>query len=209
MSERGWDIIKARFVASAAQPCQYPAEGWPEAAFIGRSNVGKSSLINALCQRRALAKTSSSPGKTRTVNFFAAEAKCAGSAPVARREFFLVDLPGYGFARAGKAVKEAWAGFIRLYFASSSRLRVVCQLIDIRHDLPDNDRRCYEWLQTIGVPLQVVFTKADKLSAAAALVRKNSLCRELGLPASQAVLFSALKQEGRSELIERIAGRLW
>jgi GTP-binding protein len=120
-----------------------------------------------------------------------------------------VDLPGYGFARAGKAAKEAWAGFVRLYFASSARLRVVCQLIDIRHDLPDNDRRWYEWLQTLSVPLQVVFTKADKLSAAAALTRKNSLCRELGLSTSQAVLFSAFKQAGREELIERIVGRLW
>ncbi|MDR2006648.1 MAG: ribosome biogenesis GTP-binding protein YihA/YsxC [Acidaminococcales bacterium] len=203
MPEQGWDIIKARYVTSAVAPAQYPPDGWPEAAFIGRSNVGKSSLINSLCRNGRLAKVSGSPGKTRTVNFFAVQAKDTGG-DAGFKQFFLVDLPGYGFAKASKADKSAWAEFIRLYITSSRRLKILCQLIDIRHDLMKNDRECYEWLAGEGVPVRVVLTKADKLSAAAAAAQKARLCRALSLDPAQTIVYSAVKNTGRAELIGNI-----
>ncbi|MDR3349800.1 MAG: ribosome biogenesis GTP-binding protein YihA/YsxC [Acidaminococcales bacterium] len=203
MPEQTWDIVSARYVISAVTPAQYPPDGWPEAAFIGRSNVGKSSLINSLCRRSRLAKVSGSPGKTRTINFFAAQAKTTGG-DAATKEFFLVDLPGYGFAKASKADKAAWAGFIRRYVTSSPYLRILCQLIDIRHDLMQNDRECYEWLAAEGIPVIVALTKADKLSAAAAAAQKARLCRALSLDLARAVMYSAVKNTGRTELIGNI-----
>jgi GTP-binding protein len=203
MPEQSWDIIKASYVTSAVKPAQYPPGDWPEAAFLGRSNVGKSSLINSLCRTNRLAKVSGTPGKTRTVNFFAAEAKRGGDEPQ-YKQFFLVDLPGYGFAKASKADKSAWAEFIRLYVTSSPRLKMLCQLIDIRHDLMQNDRECHEWLRGMGIPLQVALTKADKLSASAAAQQKARLCQALSLDPAEAVMYSAVKNTGRAELIANI-----
>jgi GTP-binding protein len=207
MPECCWDIIKAQYLTSAATPAQYPPGDWPEAAFIGRSNVGKSSLINSLCRNSRLAKVSGTPGKTRTVNFFAAEAKYAGE-EAKRARFFLVDLPGYGFAKASKTDKAAWSEFIRLYVKNSRRLKVLCQLIDVRRELMQNDRDCYEWLVAIGAPVTVVLTKADKLSAFAAGNQKARLCQELSLNAEQTILYSSIKNTGRSELINSIISGL-
>jgi GTP-binding protein len=204
MPERPWDIIKARYITSAVKPSQYPPGDWPEAAFLGRSNVGKSSLINSLCRVNNLAKVSGSPGKTRTVNFFAAEAKQAGDPPK-YKDFFLVDLPGYGFAKASKTDKGAWAEFIRLYVVSSLRLKMLFLLIDIRHDLMQNDRECYEWLGDMGAPVRVVLTKADKLSPSAAAMQKARLCQALSLDIAEAVMYSAVKNTGREQLIGSIA----
>lgn len=207
MPERGWDIVGASYIISAVAPAQYPPGDWPEASFIGRSNVGKSSLINSLCRSDRLAKVSGTPGKTRTINFFAVKAKLAGGEPQ-YKEFFFVDLPGYGFAKASKADKSAWAEFIRLYLSFSRRLKILCQLIDIRHDLMANDRECHEWLLGAGIPVQVVLTKADKLSAAAAAKQRARLCQALAVDPARTVMYSAVKNIGRAELIGNIIQNL-
>ncbi len=203
MSEPLWDFIKASYVTSAVKPQQYPEGDLPEVAFVGRSNVGKSSLINSLCRNRHLAKTSGSPGKTRTINFFAVEAKRA-TEQIERQRFFLVDLPGYGFAKASKVDKKQWSSFIELYVTKSQRLQVIFQLIDIRHDLMANDRECFNWLVGMGVPLQIVLTKLDKLSQTAAAAQKKSICRALGIEPEQVVAYSAVSNKGRQDLIDRI-----
>ena len=133
MSKDNWDIIRAKYVASAVRADQYPQPALIEAAFIGRSNVGKSSLINSLCRRNGLARVSSTPGKTQTINFYELEAKRVVEGEDERASFYLVDLPGYGFAKTNHNNKDQWSGFISKYLSGSENLGVVCQLIDIRH----------------------------------------------------------------------------
>jgi GTP-binding protein len=202
-----WDIVRARYVTSAVTSSQYPPDKLAEASFVGRSNVGKSSLINSLCRNHRLARTSGEPGKTRTINFFAAQAKYPGD-ELPRKDFFLVDLPGYGFARAARAEKDAWARFLYQYITASPRLRVIYQLIDVRHDLQNNDRECHQWLAGLGRSLKVIFTKADKLSVTAARRQQEQLCRGLGLRLEETCLYSALTNKGRAELIADIVGLL-
>lgn len=126
---------------------------YPEAAFIGRSNVGKSSLINAILHRKGLARTSSSPGKTRGINYYLVDQK-----------FFFVDLPGYGFARLSKKERLKWEKLIEDYLLTSKNLKIICLLIDSRHDLMDIDLEMARWLQYHELPFFIVLTKTDKLS---------------------------------------------
>jgi GTP-binding protein len=146
---------EARFVAGVAEPSALPAEGLPEIAFAGRSNVGKSSLVNALTGRRILARTSNTPGRTRQLNFF----NLGG-------ELLLVDLPGYGYAQASKAAVERWTGLVRRYLRSRASLRRVCLLVDARHGLKEPDRPILQLLDQAGISYQIVLTKTDKLGAA-------------------------------------------
>ena len=128
MANKPWDIIHSKYIASAVRPEQYPQPELTEVAFIGRSNVGKSSLINSLCRRNGLARVSSTPGKTQTINFYHLEAKRTMEDEfIERQEFYLVDLPGYGFARTGKANRDQWSGFIAKYLSGSDNLSMVCQ----------------------------------------------------------------------------------
>ena len=164
-----WEVIKAEYVASAVKASQFPVGEEPEIAFIGRSNVGKSSLINSLCRHNGLARTSGEPGKTRTVNFYRLLLKREDGV---RRALFLVDLPGYGYARRSKSERQDLLEWTQDYFRSSQRLKLVVQLLDIRRELQPLDISVNEWLQEIGRNVQVVATKLDKLSrgpAAAAL----------------------------------------
>ncbi len=203
-----WDFIKAKYITSAVRPDQYPEGDMPEIAFIGRSNVGKSSLINSLCRNRRLAKVSGSPGKTRTVNFFEVEAKAVREEEVLREKFFLVDLPGYGFAKASKADKKQWSEFIQLYITQSSRLRTIFLLIDIRHDLMANDREAFQWLNSMQAPLEIVLTKADKISANAAGKQRAAIGRELGVKSAAISVHSSAHNTGRQELMNKIMGIL-
>lgn len=145
-------ITSAEFAACAVNPNQYPKPALPAIAMVGRSNVGKSSLINRLLQRKALARTSSTPGKTATLNFYRVN-----------RAFDLVDLPGYGYAEVSKSKKAQWAQMIETYLQECTTLHGVIQLIDLRHPPTDLDVQMFEWLQAEGIPTTVVATKADKL----------------------------------------------
>jgi GTP-binding protein len=175
------------------------AGGWrpeselPEIAFVGRSNVGKSSLLNKLVRRKAFARVSNTPGRTREINFF----KVNGT-------FVLADLPGYGYARISKARKEAWKPLIEGFLRFSPMLRGVVQLIDVRHEPTQDDRYMLDFLADLGVPTLVVFTKIDKLKFRERAVQVPALLASLGLDEEQALLFSARTGEGRDDLASAV-----
>ncbi len=146
-------ILSAEFIKSAVRPEHYPADRGPQIAFAGRSNVGKSSLINALLNRRGLVKVSSTPGKTQTINFF-----------LINNRFYFVDLPGYGYAKVPRVVLEAWPIMIEGYFKATRELKAVVVLMDSRRQPDRRDIRLKEWLGHYGIPAVYVLTKADKLS---------------------------------------------
>ncbi len=204
MPKGDWDIIRAKFVTSAVRAAQYPQPPLLEAAFIGRSNVGKSSLINSLCRQKGLAKVSSTPGKTKTINFYELEAKRTEEGLDERSLFYLVDLPGYGYAQTGKADKQQWSGFISRYLTEGENIALVCQLVDIRHQPMASDLDCYSWLQEWGLPVQLILTKADKLSKSAAAAQKALYRKLLGLYEDQLLIYSSTQHSTRGELIDRL-----
>ncbi len=204
MSLKQWDLIKAKYLASAVNSAQYPVPPMEEVAFIGRSNVGKSSLINSLTRCRGLARVSGSPGKTQTLNFYELCAKRMLGEVEDRRIFHLVDLPGYGFARTAKDNREQWSAFIGKYLENSENLKLVCQLIDIRHKPMESDIACYHWLMDCQRPTIVVLTKADKLSKGAGLAQKEVFKREFGLDDSRIITYSSTAHNMRNELITRV-----
>ena len=208
MSKGTWDIIRSKYVASAVRADQYPKATMIEAAFIGRSNVGKSSLINSLCRRNGLARVSATPGKTQTINFYELEAKRNSEGLDERAKFYLVDLPGYGFAHTNHNNKEQWSGFISKYLSESDNLGLVCQLIDIRHKPMESDLECYHWLKGCGLNVQIVLTKSDKLSKSAAMAQKALFQREMQLLPNEIITYSSTQHTTRSELIGRIMDTL-
>ena len=208
MSKENWDIIRSKYIASAVRADQYPTIRMIEAAFIGRSNVGKSSLINSLCRRNGLARVSATPGKTQTINFYELEAKRTDEGLDERAKFYLVDLPGYGFAKTNRNNKEQWSGFISKYLSGSENLGLVCQLIDIRHKPMESDLECYRWLKDCGLRVQVVLTKSDKLSKNAAMSQKALFKREMGLSEDDIITYTSSQHTNRSELINRIMAAL-
>lgn len=196
-------IINAKYVASAVRADQYPADGLPEIAFLGRSNVGKSSLINSLCNQRNLARVSGEPGKTQTINYFQSMLRSRGEEREERKPFFLIDLPGYGFARTGGKKKQMWSNFIGEYVTQSPHLILLCLLIDLRHPGLSIDCQAYEWLSRQGVHIQIVGTKADKLSSNEK--RKNIAQLNKMFPSVYgAVAYSSLKKDGRNTLLSHI-----
>ncbi|MGQ0643281.1 MAG: ribosome biogenesis GTP-binding protein YihA/YsxC [Gemmatimonadaceae bacterium] len=173
---------------SAARPWR-PATQLPEVAFAGRSNVGKSSLLNALVRRNALARVSRTPGRTREINFFQVNG-----------EFILVDLPGYGYARASKAARAGWRPLIAGYLGDTPTLRGLVMLLDVRRDLTPDDEQMLAFLAERGLPVLIVVTKIDKLSPRAVDGRVAELTAALGLAPDQVVPFSAVTGRGRDEL---------
>jgi len=175
------------------------ADGWrpdnvlPEIAFAGRSNVGKSSLLNRLVRRKAFARVSRTPGRTRQINFFEIN-----------RRFVLVDLPGYGYARISKERRAEWRPLIEGYLRRSTSLRGVVQLIDVRRDPSDDDIQMLDFLSDLGTPTIVAITKVDKLSPTAKAARVAELTASLGLDAEQVIPFSAQTGAGRDELAAAI-----
>ena len=166
-----------------------PEAKWPEVAFAGRSNVGKSSLINALTSRKA----SNTPGRTREVNFF-----------LVNDRFVLVDLPGYGYARISKERRAEWRPLIENYLRSSTELRGIVQLLDVRHDPTGDDRQMLAFLASVGVPTLFALTKVDKLSASQRPARIAAVTDALETTADQVIPFSAVTGEGRDELAEAV-----
>lgn len=198
------DIIKARYIASAVWPEQYPAEELTEIAFIGRSNVGKSSLINALVRQNRLARISGTPGKTQTINFYLLTIKLNSEE---RRDFHLVDLPGYGYARTGQANRNQWAKFIEEYI-QKSRVKLVCQLLDIRHAPMASDIAMHEWLIKQGIPVRLVATKADKISRGQIRKHIEVIGKQLNYAADKILVFSSATKIGRPDLLDVIESTL-
>ena len=188
-------IISAEFIRSCAGPEQFLNSDLPEIAFIGRSNVGKSSLINSLLQRKGLAKVSRTPGKTRLINLF----RIASDDPGLAR-FVVVDLPGYGYAKVSKALRAQWAPLIEQYLGGSEQLRAVVVLVESRV-LSEQDRDTIAWLLSVGRPPIVVATKVDKLKMSERVGALRRLQAGLGLVEFGSVIpYSSVTGEGRERL---------
>lgn len=179
---------------SAVNKSQYPAEGIPEIALAGRSNVGKSSIINTLLNRRNFARTSQTPGKTRTINFY-----------LINNEFYFVDLPGYGYAKIAKSEKEKWGGIMERYLESRQELCSIFLLVDIRHEPTADDKLMYEWIKHFGYNCVVIATKADKISRGQYQKHISIIRKKLQMESSEKVIpVSSLKKTGVEELWEEI-----
>ena len=184
------EIHNPQYLLTAVKPEQYPEKTLPAITFLGRSNVGKSSLINTLTNRKNLARTSSQPGKTRTINFYDID-----------HIWYLVDLPGYGFAKVSQKEKEKWGTMIENYLNSSEQLRAVFLLVDIRHEPSANDKMMYEWMVYQGFHPIIIATKADKIKRSQ--LQKQLKVIRLGLNTEKGAIlipFSAETKQGREEI---------
>lgn len=178
-------VKTAEFITSAVKPAQYPETGCPEVAFAGRSNVGKSSLINTLVNRRHLVKTSSTPGRTQLINFFKVNDNRV-----------LVDLPGYGYAKVPEAVKRQWGPMIEAYLMGREYLKAVVLILDIRRLPGVEEQQFIDWLALYQRKVILVLTKADKLSGTARKKQQQQIAATLGVDASDLILFSAKTRQG-------------
>ena len=186
--------VKAHFVISAAKASEFPPPDHPEIAIVGRSNVGKSSLINALVGQDGLARTSRTPGRTRLVNWFQIDSQ---------RPFHLVDLPGYGFAQVSLAMKESWRPLIETYLAERKTLAGVMLLIDIRRGVADEELDFVPWLQQRDMPIVVALTKADKLPKNKRGLEVDKVKRELGLKKAPIATSTLAKDTGNIDALWR------
>lgn len=192
-------ILSAEFLASCVSPNQYPRDRIPEFAFIGRSNVGKSSLLNSLVNRKALAKVSGTPGKTQTINFFR-----VATTDAKLKQMCLVDLPGYGFAKVPQSLRKQWKPMIETYLRTREQLRSLVFLIDVRR-IDSEDRNTIAWLNTLGPPVLIVGTKADKLKRSERKPVERQIRATFDLsPEVPIVLYSSQSHEGRRELWQQI-----
>lgn len=183
-------VNQAEFIISAVGPSQYPEDALPEIALAGRSNVGKSSLINCLISRKNLARTSSQPGKTQTLNYYKVN-----------QDLYFVDLPGYGYAKVSKTKREQWGKFIESYLLNREPLRLVMQLVDLRHPPSKDDQAMYEWLRHMDVPVLVVATKADKIPKSRWPKHMKIVRETLGMDKGvQPLMFSSELGLGKDEL---------
>lgn len=193
------NVNNVELAAVAVKAAQYPEETMPEVAFAGKSNVGKSSLINTMINRKALARTSQNPGKTRTINFYNVENK-----------LYFVDLPGYGYAKAPKSEIAKWGKMIEDYLIKRESLKAIIMLVDIRHEPGENDRMMYDWLKHYGHRIILVATKSDKLNRSQIPKHKKMLSAAFGLEKEDILIpFSSEKKSGKEELwtvIEEVTG---
>ncbi|WP_278682126.1 ribosome biogenesis GTP-binding protein YihA/YsxC [Paraclostridium bifermentans] len=190
-------IRSAEITMSAVNKSQYPAEGIPEIALVGRSNVGKSSTVNTLLNRRNFARTSQTPGKTRTINFY-----------LINEEFYFVDLPGYGYAKLSKSEKEKWGVIMERYLQEREELCAICLLVDIRHEPSNEDKMMYDWIKHFGYDCVIVATKADKISRGQYQKHFNIIRKKLELSKEDKIFpISALKKTGVEELWAEVIKR--
>lgn len=186
-------IKKAKFLLSQSSFGGFPQQGMQEIAMAGKSNVGKSSLINSLTRHSKLARTSSEPGKTRLINYYEING-----------DFLLVDLPGYGFARAPKSEQEKWSQMIEGYLTGSRQLRHVFHLVDIRHEPTQEDQMMTEYLRHYDIPFTVIATKADKLSKAQRSRSIPVICRKLVVQPWEVMTYSSQDLTGREALLDKL-----
>ncbi len=188
-------IKNAELLITAGRLDQYPEEGPLEIAFAGRSNVGKSSLINTIVNRKNLARTSGQPGKTQTVNFYG----------INNKEFTFVDLPGYGYAKVSKTSRQKWAEMIDIYFTNRKSLVEVILMLDIRHEPGEHDKMMYDWIKSCGFNGIVVATKSDKVSRGARHKHINAIAKKLGIQNKSLIVpFSALKKDNIEGVLNTI-----
>ncbi len=192
------NVNKVSLEAVAVKQGQYPDSGMPEVAFAGKSNVGKSSLINAMINRNSLARTSQSPGKTRTINFYRIEDM-----------LYFVDLPGYGYAKASKSEVKKWGTMIESYLLKRSTLKAIILLVDIRHGPGENDFMMYNWLKYYGHKIIIAATKSDKLKRSQLNKHKQEIIKAFALDSDDIVIaFSSKTKEGKDELWEVIEAEI-
>lgn len=188
------NIHNARFEKGAVKPEHYPDNDIPEITFVGRSNVGKSSLLNALLNRKSLARIAATPGKTREINFFNID-----------DTVYFVDLPGYGYAKVSKDIKSAWGESIETYLNKSKKLKLVIMLVDIRHSPSEDDKIMAKWLSNSSLPFIVVATKKDKITRAKLKERLADISNSLGLDSHTMLIpFSSETKEGRDEILDYV-----
>lgn len=188
------EFVDAKLTATAVKYEQYPPTDLPEIALVGRSNVGKSSLINCLANRKNMARTSSTPGKTATINFYDFGGK-----------FRIVDLPGYGYAKVSQKEREKWAGMIENYLSRRENLALVIQLVDARHKPTTDDKTMFDWIKTYNYEPFVVATKLDKLKKSQVEGNLTKIYEELQLNEESVLIpFSAESRVGREEVLELI-----
>ncbi|MBE5801895.1 MAG: YihA family ribosome biogenesis GTP-binding protein [Clostridiales bacterium] len=192
------EIKQASFVTSLAQYHENPPIQLAQLAVVGKSNVGKSSLINSLCNRKKLCKTSATPGKTRLINVF-----------LINEEFHLIDLPGYGFAKVDKAEKKRWGDMMDGYFQESTLLMHVLHLVDIRHEPTQDDIAMNRYFRQMGIPFTVVATKADKISRGAQMKHIAPICRALMVQPWEIIAYSSENAFGRDKLLSAIENVLY
>ncbi|MCL5807402.1 MAG: ribosome biogenesis GTP-binding protein YihA/YsxC [Deltaproteobacteria bacterium] len=187
-------VLSAEFVLSAKSPAHYPPAVLPEIAFAGRSNVGKSSLINTLLKRKGLARTSNTPGRTQEINFF-----------TVNRRLAFIDLPGYGYAKVPEAIRQQWGPMIETYLSERETLRLVILILDIRRDPTEQDRQLIGWLEFYRLPFLIALTKIDKVSRSELGRRQRRIGEDLGLsPAAPLISFSAKTGVGKDLLWREI-----
>ena len=186
-------IKTVEFVKSAVKPSQYPEYDFSEIAFAGRSNVGKSSLINTLIQRRNMVKTSSKPGCTQLINFF-----------LVNEMLSFVDLPGYGYAKVSKKIRSQWQPMVNLYLSQRQNLLGLVLLIDIRRDPGKEEFDMVDWLESHEMPYLVILTKSDKLSKTKQQKRLLSICSQMNREKDSVILFSAKTKRGRDTVLGEI-----
>jgi GTP-binding protein len=192
------NITDVEFLTSAVEPAQYPTEPRPEIALAGRSNVGKSSLINCLVNRKNIARTSSKPGKTQTINFF-----------LVNEMLVFADVPGYGFAKVSKKIRASWGKMMDTYFSTRENLISVVQIVDLRHPPTKDDQQMYDFLKHYQIPVIVAATKADKLPRSKWQKQLKQVKTVLELDESDTlILFSSETRMGREELLNELGRRI-
>ena len=191
-------IVTADFYTTAVDVKTCPADERPEIALAGRSNVGKSSLLNKLVNRKGLARTSNTPGRTQTINFF-----------LINQTFYLVDLPGYGYAKVPPQIRAQWGPMVEKYLKERNTLKGVVQLVDIRHAPTQQDFQLCQWLQYYGIPFGIVATKCDKISKNQLAKQKKIIQTTMHLPQGQElILFSSVTGQGRDAVLSLFAEML-
>ena len=188
------EVSKAEFIKSAVKPKDYPQTDLPEVAFVGRSNVGKSSLINVIANRKSLVRTSSTPGRTQLINFF----------DINDGLLALVDLPGYGYAKAPPELRKQWGPMIETYLAKRNNLKAVVLILDIRRIPSEGDLRMLGWLITYDIPAIIVLTKCDKLSKLERAKQTALIATAIKREKNELLHFSALSREGRDRIWREI-----